>query len=142
VLARVLLAQDRPGQALALLERLHELAAAQGRLDSVIEIRALQALALAASGDEAGVVAVLAEALMLACPQGYVRVFADEGAPMGALLGRLVAAQRTAQPQPAASRWIASAGCCAPSSRTRRAPSRTQGRAQQPSRTWSAWSRR
>ena len=38
--------------------------------------------------------AALAEALTLAEPQGYVRVFADEGAPMGALLGRLVAAQR------------------------------------------------
>ena len=36
----------------------------------------------------------LAEALVLACPQGYVRVFADEGPPMAALLGRLVAAQR------------------------------------------------
>ena len=34
---------------------------------------------------------------MLACPQGYVRVFADEGVPMAALLGRLVAAQRTRQ---------------------------------------------
>ena len=32
-----------------------------------------------------------------ACPQGYVRVFADEGAPMRALLGRLVAAQRAEQ---------------------------------------------
>jgi LuxR family transcriptional regulator, maltose regulon positive regulatory protein len=29
--------------------------------------------------------------------RGYVRVFADEGAPMAALLGRLVAAQRTPQ---------------------------------------------
>ena len=36
----------------------------------------------------------LAGAFTLACPQGYVRVFADEGAPMGVLLGRLVAAQR------------------------------------------------
>ena len=34
---------------------------------------------------------------MLACPQGYVRVFADEGPPMAALLGRLIAAQRTGQ---------------------------------------------
>ena len=39
----------------------------------------------------------LAEALTLACPQGYVRVFADEGPPMGALLGRLVAAHRAGQ---------------------------------------------
>ena len=37
----------------------------------------------------------LAEALTLACPQGYVRVFADEGPPMAALLARLIAAQRS-----------------------------------------------
>jgi LuxR family maltose regulon positive regulatory protein len=36
----------------------------------------------------------LAGALTLACPQGYVRVFADEGPPMAALLTRLIAAQR------------------------------------------------
>jgi hypothetical protein len=40
-------------------------------------------------------VAALAEALRLGHPQGYVRVFADEGPPMGALLGRLLAAQRS-----------------------------------------------
>jgi LuxR family transcriptional regulator, maltose regulon positive regulatory protein len=97
VLARVLLAQDRPDQALRLLGRLHAQATAQGRLGSLIEIQALRALALAASGEEAGALAVLAEALTLACPQGYVRVFADEGAPMGTLLGRLVTAQRTQQ---------------------------------------------
>ena len=49
VLARVLLAQDRPGPALALLGRLHAAATAQGRTGSVIEIQALQALALAAA---------------------------------------------------------------------------------------------
>ena len=97
VLARVLLAQDRPGPALALLERLLAPAGTQGRTGSVIEIRALQALARAASGDEPGAMAALAEALTLACPQGYVRVFADEGPPMGALLGRLAAAQRAEQ---------------------------------------------
>ena len=97
VLARVLLAQDRPGPALALLERLHAAAAAQGRTGSVIEIQALQALALAAAGDEDAAVDALARALTLGCPQGYVRVFADEGAPMGALLGRLVAAQQADQ---------------------------------------------
>ena len=95
VLARVLLAQDRPGQALALLDRLHAPAVTQDRTGSLIEIGALRALALAASGEEAVAVTVLAEALLLACPQGYVRVFADEGPPMAALLGRLIAAQRT-----------------------------------------------
>jgi len=95
VLARMLLADDRPGQALALLDRLHAAAAAQDRTGSLIEIGALRALALTASGDEAGAVTTLAGALALACPQGYVRVFADEGPPMAALLGRLIAAQRT-----------------------------------------------
>ena len=96
VLARILLAQDRPGQALALLDRLHAAAKAQGRAGSLIETGALRALALAAAGDE-GAVTTLAEALLLACPQRYVRVFADEGPPMAALLGRLIAAQRTGQ---------------------------------------------
>jgi LuxR family maltose regulon positive regulatory protein len=97
VLARVLLAQDRPAPALGLLERLHAAADAQGRAGSVIEIQALQAMALAAAGEEDAAVDALAQALMLACPQGYVRVFADEGAPMAALLARLVAAQKAGQ---------------------------------------------
>ena len=95
VLARILLAEDRPGQSLALLDRLHAAAKAQGRTGSLIEIGALRALALAATGDEAGAVTTLAGALLLACPQGHIRVFADEGPPMAALLGRLIAAQRT-----------------------------------------------
>jgi LuxR family maltose regulon positive regulatory protein len=94
VLVRVLIAQHRPRQALALLERLHTAAAAQGRTGSVIEIQALQALALAADGEEATAVRSLARTLILACPQGYVRVFADEGPPMRALLGRLTATQK------------------------------------------------
>ena len=97
VLARVLLAQDRPGAALALLERLHAAAVSQDRAGSVIEIQALQALALAAVGEENAAVDALAGALILACPQGYIRVFADEGPPMAALLGALVAAQRAEQ---------------------------------------------
>ena len=97
VLARVLLAQDRPGPALALLERLHTAAAAQGRAGSIIEIQALQALASAATGDEGAAVRTLAAALTLACPQRYVRVFADEGTPMAVLLTRLIAAQRAEQ---------------------------------------------
>jgi LuxR family maltose regulon positive regulatory protein len=95
VLARILLAQNRPGPALALLGRLHTAAKAQRRGDSLIEAGALLGLARTATGDEAGAVTALAEALLLACPQGYVRVFADEGPPMAVLLGRLIAAQRT-----------------------------------------------
>jgi LuxR family maltose regulon positive regulatory protein len=94
VLERVLVAQGRPDQALGVLERLHAAAAAQGRSGSVIEILALQALARWEGGDQAGALAALEEALALAWPEGYVRVFVDEGAPMAVLLGGLVAAQR------------------------------------------------
>ena len=97
VLARVLLAQDRPGPALALLDRLHAAATAQDRTGSLIEIGALRALALAAEGLQADAVTALAGTLTRACPQGYVRVFADEGPPMAALQARLIAAQRSGQ---------------------------------------------
>jgi LuxR family transcriptional regulator, maltose regulon positive regulatory protein len=90
VLVRVLVARQAPGQALGLLGRLHARAAAQGRTRSVIEVRALQALARAAGGDQAGALTALADALALAAPEGYLHVFADEGPPMAALLRELV----------------------------------------------------
>jgi LuxR family transcriptional regulator, maltose regulon positive regulatory protein len=90
VLARVLLARQAPEQALGLLDRLYARAAAQGRTGSVIEVRALQALARAAGGDQAGARAGLADALALAAPEGYLRVLVDEGPPMAALLRELV----------------------------------------------------
>jgi LuxR family transcriptional regulator, maltose regulon positive regulatory protein len=98
VLARVLLAEEAPEPALELLDRWHALAAAQGRTGSVLELRALQALAHAARGDEPAALAALAEAVTLGAPEGYLRVFVDEGAPMAALVARLAAGQR----QPAA----------------------------------------
>jgi hypothetical protein len=100
VLARALLARDLPDQALRLLTKLLPRATAQSRTGDVIELRPLEALALAAGGEEAAAQAALAEALALALAsrQGHVRVFADEGAPMGALLDRLRAAQRARQP--------------------------------------------
>ena len=79
-----------PEQALGLLERLHAQAAAQGRSGSVIQVRTLQALARHAIGDPRGVLAPLADALALAAPEGYLRVFVDEGPPMAALLRELV----------------------------------------------------
>jgi len=97
MLVRVLLAQDRPDGALALLERWLPATVEAGRTASTIQINVLQALALAASGDQAGALRTLAMALALACPRGYVRVFADEGAAMAALLAQLAAAQRARQ---------------------------------------------
>jgi LuxR family transcriptional regulator, maltose regulon positive regulatory protein len=93
VLARVLLARNAPGPALALLQRLLDAAASQGRTGSIIEIQALRAIALAARGDHASALGALTEAVTLACRHGYVRVLADEGAPMRALLAQLSAAR-------------------------------------------------
>jgi LuxR family maltose regulon positive regulatory protein len=89
VLARVLLAEQRPAAALRLLARLHAMAATQGRVGSVIQVRTLQALALQAVGDHPGALAALAEALTLAWPEGYVRVFVEQGASLAALLHQL-----------------------------------------------------
>ncbi|MGA7671736.1 MAG: LuxR C-terminal-related transcriptional regulator [Nitrolancea sp.] len=103
ILARVLQAQGRFDRALDLLNRMHERAVAQGRFGTVIENRALHTVIAAAAGDETSAMASLTEALTLAQPQGYVRVFADEGQPMGELLLRFVSLQRT---QPSAVRDV------------------------------------
>ena len=79
VLARLLIAQDRPDRALAVLDRLLSLAEDQNRTGNLIEVLAVRSRALAAHGDRAAAKAALARALELARPRGYVRVLADEG---------------------------------------------------------------
>jgi LuxR family transcriptional regulator, maltose regulon positive regulatory protein len=101
VLARVLLAEQAPERALGLLGRLRDLAVAEDRAGSLVEVEALRALGLAAAGDEAGALTTLAEAVRLAAPEGYVRVFVDEGLPMATLLGRLATAPATRRSPPA-----------------------------------------
>jgi LuxR family transcriptional regulator, maltose regulon positive regulatory protein len=94
VLARLLLAHRAADRVLRLLAPVAAAGQEQGRLGSLIEARALQALALQATGDPDQALTALTEALRLGWPEGYVRVFADEGPPMAALLRRLVAARR------------------------------------------------
>ena len=72
--------------AVRLLERLLHAAEEGGRIGSVIEILALQALAHQAQGNTSSALAPLERALSLAEPEGYVRVFVDEGPPMIRLL--------------------------------------------------------
>ena len=91
-LARFLIEQGRREQtterihdALRLLDRLLEAAEVGARKGSMIEILILEALALHLQGSGAALVK-LERALALAAPEGYVRVFVDEGAPMEALL--------------------------------------------------------
>ncbi|MDQ3865081.1 MAG: LuxR C-terminal-related transcriptional regulator [Actinomycetota bacterium] len=92
VLVRVLIAQDKADEALRLLGRLLSAAHAAGRMGSVIEILVLQALLLQAEGHKARAVRILGDALTLAEPEGYVRIFVDEGAPMATLLHRVSSA--------------------------------------------------
>jgi LuxR family maltose regulon positive regulatory protein len=89
VFARLLIAQQQPATALALLDRLAE--NATGRTGSRIEIQMLRALALAASGHHPEALDALADALGCARREGWARVFLDEGDPMAALLRRLAA---------------------------------------------------
>ncbi len=86
VLARVLIKQDQPDEALALLDPLLPRMEQQGRTGLVIEIQVLRALAFQAQGDDAQALAALEQALSLAEPGGYVRIFVDEGPPMARLL--------------------------------------------------------
>ncbi len=95
-LARVRIAQGRAkssgpflDDALALLERLLTDAQPKARMHSVLEILVLKALALHAGGALPAALDTLAEALSLAEPEGYVRLFLDEGVPMLTLLSQV-----------------------------------------------------
>ncbi|MCP4935637.1 MAG: tetratricopeptide repeat protein, partial [bacterium] len=96
-LARLLIAQYKSGQvdnvihdARELLKRLLQAAEAGERTGSVIEILALQALAHEAQGDIPSALVPLERALTLAEPEGYVRIFVDEGLPIAKLLHEAV----------------------------------------------------
>ncbi len=102
-LARILLARyknDREDgsirEAIRLLERLLKAAEEGGRTRSVIEILVLQALAHQMVGNIPAALLPLGQALMLAEPEGYIRLFLDEGSSMAQLLGE--AARRGIMP--------------------------------------------
>ena len=87
--ARVLIVKgDLPSleRALALLERLLQMAETEGRTGIQIEALALQALADWRRGERAGAMTALERALRIAEPEGHVRLFVDFGLPMVRLL--------------------------------------------------------
>ncbi|MDQ3397683.1 MAG: LuxR C-terminal-related transcriptional regulator [Deinococcota bacterium] len=95
-LARALIAQYKSNrvdswvhEAMSLLERLLSAAEGGGRTGSAIEILVLQALAFEAQGDTMRALEPLKRTLTLAGPEGYVRVFVDEGKPVAGLLQKL-----------------------------------------------------
>ncbi len=91
VLARYMLSRNMADRALAFLERLGAAARAQARVESLIQVQVLQALGFQAAGQADEAMRVLAQALMQAEPEGYMRTFVDEGRPMAALLHRALA---------------------------------------------------
>ena len=104
ILARVRIAEARSAlkghllqDALCLLDRLMQDAESKARIHSVIEILILRALALDAQGDQQGALIALKRAVMLAEPEGYVRIFLDEGEPVLTLLSKLLATGHSAR---------------------------------------------
>jgi LuxR family maltose regulon positive regulatory protein len=85
-LARVLISRGNTADAAQLLERLLKAADEGKRTGSVIEVLVLQALANQIRGDIPSALASLQRALTLAEPEGYIRIFVDEGPPMASLL--------------------------------------------------------
>jgi LuxR family maltose regulon positive regulatory protein len=84
--ARVLIAQSFFPEAMQVLAPLLGSLRAAGRNRAVIEVLALQAMAFQGQGNVHQATTSLAGALSLAEPEGFVRLFLDEGEPMRELL--------------------------------------------------------
>jgi LuxR family maltose regulon positive regulatory protein len=89
--ARVQLAQGDPSAALAVLEPLRRQMEAKNWQDERLRVMVLQAVALHAHGEKEKAIQLLGDALALAEPGGFVRIFVDEGFPMAQLLSEAVA---------------------------------------------------
>jgi len=97
---RILLAKTQPAETLQRLESVLQRATTGKRWGHVIEIRLLQALAYQILQEETQALDSLSEAVRLGEPEGYIRSFVDEGAPMEALLYRLRKRDRKHGPTP------------------------------------------
>jgi LuxR family maltose regulon positive regulatory protein len=89
-LAQVWLSQGQPDKALPLLEHALQSAQTVGRLGNALNIFTVRAVVYYAQGDLENAFATLERALELAEPEGYVRVFVDQGTPMARLLRRML----------------------------------------------------
>ncbi|RNM14049.1 tetratricopeptide repeat protein [Nocardioides pocheonensis] len=89
-LARVLVAEGSPADAIALVEPILDAARASGRGGSLIEAHVVLALARHAAGDPSAAAEDLSTALAIGVPAGYRRLFLDEGPAMVDLLTSLL----------------------------------------------------
>jgi LuxR family maltose regulon positive regulatory protein len=85
-LVRILLAEGRVDEATRLLSRLQNDMESAGRYGNLVAVLVLRAIALGMQADTGSALAVLEQALSLAQPEGYMRVFLDEGRPIETLL--------------------------------------------------------
>ena len=107
VQARLQLAEAQPEAALQFLQNLLLAAETAERLGSVIEILVLQACAQSMLGQLESALDTVERVLALAEPEGYVRVFADEGAPLAELLRAVGRRSSAAHLRPYLSRLLA-----------------------------------
>lgn len=94
LLARLWIAERQPKTALDLLKQWKLKKKGEPRLTSELQILLLEALAYEQAGEQALARATLREAITRARPEGYQRLFLDEGIRMEALLKSLVPALR------------------------------------------------
>jgi LuxR family maltose regulon positive regulatory protein len=92
--ARVYLAQGDPSAALAVLSAWHQQVQAKGWKDEQLKVMVLQAIVARAHGEKDQAVNLLARALAMAEPAGFIRLFLDEGLPMAHLLSEAMALGR------------------------------------------------
>lgn len=90
VLARMFIAQNRLDEADKLLKRLFREAEKGKRTPKMIEILVLRALVFSAGGDKSRAVNMLKGALILAEPEGFIRIFVDEGSHVAELLEKVL----------------------------------------------------
>ena len=89
--ARVYLAQRDPSAALAVLRPLRKQVEVKGEADKYLKIIILLACAHHANGETDEAIQLIGEAMGLAEPNGFIRIFVDEGLPMAQLLSEAAA---------------------------------------------------
>jgi LuxR family maltose regulon positive regulatory protein len=89
--ARVLIAQKDPSAALKILEPMQQEMEVKGLLDRLFRVMALESIVLYEIGEKEKAAELLDEVLARAEPEGFIRLFVDEGDAMAELLSAAAA---------------------------------------------------